>query len=71
MAALITAECGKPLAEARAEVLYGADFLRWYAEQAVRADGLARTRPRAATASSSSAARGAALLVTPWNFPIA
>ncbi len=72
VAALITAECGKPLAEARAEVLYGADFLRWYAEQAVRADGLARTAP--AGGNRQLVFRrpvGPALLVTPWNFPIA
>jgi len=71
-ASLITAECGKPLAEARAEVAYGADFLRWYAEQAVRADGLARTAP-AGTNRQLVHRRpvGPALLVTPWNFPIA
>ena len=71
-ASLITAECGKPLAEARAEVLYGADFLRWYAEQAVRTDGLVRTAP-AGTNRQHVHRRpvGPALLVTPWNFPIA
>src|SRR5690606_13405466 len=72
VAALITAECGKPRAEARAEVLYGADFLRWYAEQAVRAEGLARTAP--AGGNRQLVFRrpvGPALLVTPWNFPIA
>ncbi|QJW37078.1 NAD-dependent succinate-semialdehyde dehydrogenase [Cellulosimicrobium protaetiae] len=72
VAALITAECGKPLAEARAEVLYGADFLRWYGEQAVRAEGLARTAP--AGGNRQLVFRrpvGPALLVTPWNFPIA
>jgi len=72
VAALITAECGKPLAEARAEVLYGADFLRWYAEQAVRTDGLMRTAP-AGTNRQLVHRRpvGPALLITPWNFPIA
>ena len=71
-ASLITAECGKTLAEARAEVLYGADFLRWYAEQAVRTDGLVRTAP-AGTNRQHVHRRpvGPALLVTPWNFPIA
>ncbi len=72
VASLITAECGKPLAEARAEVLYGADFLRWYAEQAVRTEGLVRTAP-AGTNRQLVHRRpvGPALLVTPWNFPIA
>jgi succinate-semialdehyde dehydrogenase / glutarate-semialdehyde dehydrogenase len=72
VAALITAECGKPLPEARAEVLYGADFLRWYAEQAVRQEGLMRTAP-AGTNRQFVHRRpvGPALLITPWNFPIA
>jgi succinate-semialdehyde dehydrogenase/glutarate-semialdehyde dehydrogenase len=72
VAALITAECGKPLAEARAEVLYGADFLRWYAEQAVRAEGLVRTAPAGANRQLVHRRPvGPALLITPWNFPIA
>ncbi|MCA5893206.1 NAD-dependent succinate-semialdehyde dehydrogenase [Isoptericola sp. NEAU-Y5] len=71
-ASLITAECGKPLAEARAEVAYGADFLRWYAEQAVRADGLVRRSPSGANRQLVHRRPvGPALLVTPWNFPIA
>ncbi|RXR27854.1 NAD-dependent succinate-semialdehyde dehydrogenase [Oerskovia turbata] len=72
IAALITAECGKPLAEARAEVVYGAEFLRWYAEQAVRTDGLIRTAPGGANRQLVSRRPvGPALLITPWNFPIA
>ena len=39
LALLMTLEMGKPLAESAAEVAYGASFLRWYAEQAVRIDG--------------------------------
>ncbi|MFD6175766.1 MULTISPECIES: NAD-dependent succinate-semialdehyde dehydrogenase [unclassified Isoptericola] len=71
-ASLITAECGKPLAEARAEVAYGADFLRWYAEQAVRADGLVCTAPAGANRQLVHRRPvGPALLITPWNFPIA
>ena len=45
IALLITREMGKPLAEARAEVAYGADFVRWYAEEAVRPRGGARELP--------------------------
>ena len=72
IAALITAEGGKPLAESRAEVAYGADYVRWYAEEAVRVDGLARRAP--AGGNHQLVLRrpvGPALLVTPWNFPIA
>ncbi|NOW01506.1 NAD-dependent succinate-semialdehyde dehydrogenase [Isoptericola chiayiensis] len=72
IAALITAEGGKPLAEARAEVAYGADFFRWFAEQAVRAPGLARTAPAGANRQLVHRRPvGPALLITPWNFPIA
>jgi succinate-semialdehyde dehydrogenase/glutarate-semialdehyde dehydrogenase len=72
VAALITAECGKTLAEARAEVLYGADFLRWYAEQAVRTDGLVRRAPAGGNRQLVHRRPvGPALLITPWNFPIA
>ncbi len=39
IAATITAEMGKPLAEARGEAAYAAEFLRWFAEEAVRAEG--------------------------------
>ncbi len=72
LAALITAEGGKPLAESRAEVQYAAEFVRWYSEQAVRLDGLARRAP-AGTHHQLVLRRpvGPALLITPWNFPIA
>lgn len=71
-AAVITAESGKPLAEARAEVAYGADFLRWFSEQAVRIDGLARRAPGGGNHQLVlRRAVGPSLLVTPWNFPLA
>ena len=72
LAALVTAEGGKPLAEARAEVQYAAEYVRWYAEQAVRLDGLTRRAP-AGTHHQLVLRRpvGPALLITPWNFPIA
>ncbi len=72
LAALITAEGGKPLAESRAEVAYAAQYVRWYSEQAVRIDGLTRRAP--AGGSHQLVTRrsvGPALLVTPWNFPLA
>lgn len=71
-AQLITLEMGKPLAESRAEVRYGAEFLRWYAEEAVRATGTSRTAPDgAAVHLTLQQPVGPALLVTPWNFPLA
>ncbi|WP_448629681.1 NAD-dependent succinate-semialdehyde dehydrogenase [Cellulomonas soli] len=72
IAAIVTAEGGKPLAESRAEVAYAAEYVRWYAEQAVRLDGLARRAP-AGTHHQLVLRRpvGPALLITPWNFPIA
>ncbi len=72
IAALVTAEGGKPLAEARAEVAYAADYFRWFSGEAVRFDGLARRAP-AGTHHQLVLRRpvGPALLITPWNFPIA
>ena len=72
IAALVTAEGGKPLAEARAEVAYGADYFRWFSGEALRFDGLARRAP-AGTHHQLVLRRpvGPALLITPWNFPIA
>ncbi|WP_129336809.1 NAD-dependent succinate-semialdehyde dehydrogenase [Cellulomonas endophytica] len=72
LAAIITAEGGKPLAEARAEVLYAAEYVRWYSEEAVRLEGLTRRAP-AGTHHQLVLRRpvGPALLITPWNFPIA
>lgn len=72
VAALVTAEGGKPLAEARAEVAYAADYFRWFSGEALRFDGLARRAP-AGTHHQLVLRRpvGPALLITPWNFPIA
>ena len=71
-AKLITIENGKALSDSRGEVLYSAEFFRWYAEEAVRNLGEVSRAP-------SSGARilvqhkpaGVAVLVTPWNFPAA
>lgn len=71
-ALLITLEMGKPLVESRAEVRYAADFLRWYAEEAVRATGMLRVAPDgAAMHMTLQQPVGPTLLVTPWNFPLA
>ncbi len=72
LAAVVTAEGGKPLAESRAEVAYGAEYVRWYSEQAVRVDGLARRAPSGANHQIvMHKPVGPALAITPWNFPIA
>lgn len=72
LAHLITREMGKPLAESRAEVKYGTDFVRWYAEEAVRPGGNFREAPDGgAHIITRRAPVGLAVLITPWNFPLA
>lgn len=72
LAALITAENGKVLSDARGEVTYAAEFLRWYAEEAVRIPGIIQTAPSGANRILvSHRPVGIAILVTPWNFPAA
>ena len=72
LAHLITREMGKPLAESRAEVKYGTDFVRWYAEEAVRPGGSFREAPDGgASILVRRAPVGLAVLITPWNFPLA
>jgi succinate-semialdehyde dehydrogenase / glutarate-semialdehyde dehydrogenase len=72
LAVLMTLEMGKPLAEARGEVAYAADFFRWFSEEAARIDGGYAVAP-------SGQGRfvvmrqpvGPSILITPWNFPMA
>jgi succinate-semialdehyde dehydrogenase/glutarate-semialdehyde dehydrogenase len=71
-ARLMTLEMGKTLAEAKGEVTYGAEFFRWFSEEAVRIHG----RYAAAPSGSSrlitmKAPVGPTLMITPWNFPLA
>jgi succinate-semialdehyde dehydrogenase/glutarate-semialdehyde dehydrogenase len=72
VAGLITLEMGKPLAEAHAEVRYGAEFFRWFAEEAVRIEGRYSVAPnggyRILTVPKPV---GPCVFVTPWNFPLA
>jgi len=72
LAGLMTAEQGKPLAEARGEVVYGASFIEWFAEEAKRVAG--------DTLATVAADRrlvvvkepiGVCAAITPWNFPLA
>uniref|UniRef100_UPI0031DC4595 aldehyde dehydrogenase family protein n=1 Tax=Streptomyces hawaiiensis TaxID=67305 RepID=UPI0031DC4595 len=72
LALLMTLEMGKPLAEARAEVAYGAEFFRWFSEEAVRIDGGLMTAPDGKNRLLVSRQPvGPCLLITPWNFPLA
>jgi succinate-semialdehyde dehydrogenase/glutarate-semialdehyde dehydrogenase len=72
LAALITAENGKPLAEAAAEVQYAASFLRWFAGEAVRVYGETIPAPRAdQRIVVTREPVGVCALITPWNFPAA
>jgi succinate-semialdehyde dehydrogenase / glutarate-semialdehyde dehydrogenase len=63
---------GKPLPEARGETAYAAEFLRWFSEEAVRANGEFAIAPSGANRMLvAHAPVGIALLITPWNFPAA
>ncbi|EMK0758300.1 NAD-dependent succinate-semialdehyde dehydrogenase [Acinetobacter baumannii] len=69
---ILTAEQGKPLAEARGEIGYAASFIRWFAEQARRIDGevLTPTLPNQRLLVIKQAI-GVTAAITPWNFPAA
>lgn len=68
----ISLEMGKPLAEAKGEVTYGAEFLRWFAEEAVRVSGTWLTAPAGGSRLlTMKKPVGPVLLITPWNFPLA
>jgi succinate-semialdehyde dehydrogenase/glutarate-semialdehyde dehydrogenase len=71
-ALLMTLEMGKPLAEARGEVAYGGEFLRWFSEEAVRIGGRYSQNPEG-TGQMIVTHRpvGPCYLITPWNFPLA
>jgi succinate-semialdehyde dehydrogenase/glutarate-semialdehyde dehydrogenase len=72
LALLMTLEMGKPLAEAKGEVTYGAEFFRWFSEEAVRIDGRWSMNPSGAgRLLTMKQPVGPCLLITPWNFPIA
>ncbi|WP_243705937.1 NAD-dependent succinate-semialdehyde dehydrogenase [Micromonospora sp. KC721] len=72
LARLMTLEMGKPLAEARGEVAYAAEFLRWFSEEAVRVEGGFATLPDGRNRMVLMRQPvGPCLLITPWNFPLA
>ncbi|MCF6508110.1 NAD-dependent succinate-semialdehyde dehydrogenase [Blastococcus sp. MG754426] len=72
LARILTAEQGKPLAEAEGEIRYGATFIEWYAEEAKRLYG--ETIPTNAHGRRLLTIRqpvGVTAAITPWNFPMA
>jgi succinate-semialdehyde dehydrogenase/glutarate-semialdehyde dehydrogenase len=72
LARIMTAEQGKPLAEARGEVIYGASFIEWFAEEGRRVYGetVPTTDPNKRTLVIKQPI-GVCAAITPWNFPIA
>ncbi len=71
-ALLMTLEMGKPLAEARSEVAYGGEFLRWFSEEAVRIGGHYGVNPEGTGRMIvTHFPVGPSFLITPWNFPLA
>lgn len=72
LAEILTAEQGKPLAEAKAEVLYGAGFIEWFAEESKRLYGetIPTNNPNRRMSTIRSAV-GVTAAITPWNFPAA
>jgi succinate-semialdehyde dehydrogenase/glutarate-semialdehyde dehydrogenase len=72
LALLMTLEMGKPVAESRTEIAYAAEFFRWYSEEAVRIAGGYTVAPAGGSRLLvMRQAVGPALLITPWNFPMA
>ena len=72
LATLMTLEMGKPVAESKAEIIYAADFFRWYSGEALRIEGnykqFANGTSRVLVMKQPV---GATLMITPWNFPMA
>ncbi|MDA0567711.1 NAD-dependent succinate-semialdehyde dehydrogenase [Streptomonospora sp. S1-112] len=72
LALLMTLEMGKPLAEAKGEIAYAAEFLRWFSEEAVRIGGEYSVSPNGqARFLIMRQPVGPSMLITPWNFPMA
>jgi succinate-semialdehyde dehydrogenase/glutarate-semialdehyde dehydrogenase len=72
LALVMSREMGKPINEAYGEVQYAADYVRWFAEEALRAGGSYREAPAGgATMITLRGPVGLSVLITPWNFPMA
>jgi succinate-semialdehyde dehydrogenase/glutarate-semialdehyde dehydrogenase len=72
LALLMTLEMGKTITESKGEITYAANFLRWYAEEAVRIDGrFTRNESGLGRVLTMRQPVGPCLFITPWNFPLA
>ncbi len=72
IALLMTLEMGKPISESKAEITYANNFLRWYAEEAVRIGGrFTVNESGVGRVLTMKQAIGPCLFITPWNFPLA
>jgi len=72
LAEIISRENGKVLTDAKGEILYAAEFFRWFSEEAVRINGEYRTSPSGdKKIVVTKQPIGVSLLITPWNFPAA
>ncbi|GIG53804.1 NAD-dependent succinate-semialdehyde dehydrogenase [Demequina activiva] len=72
LALLMTLEMGKPLSGSQGEVTYGAEFLRWFSEEAARISGRYGANPEGTGRTIvSQHPVGPCFLITPWNFPLA
>jgi succinate-semialdehyde dehydrogenase / glutarate-semialdehyde dehydrogenase len=72
LAQLMTAECGKPVAESMGEVLYGASFIEWFAEEGKRVYGdIIPSHSQGKQALVLKQPIGTTAAITPWNFPLA
>jgi succinate-semialdehyde dehydrogenase/glutarate-semialdehyde dehydrogenase len=72
LAEIISKENGKVLTDAKGEILYAAEFFRWFSEEAVRINGEFRTAPNGdKRIIVTKQPVGVSLLITPWNFPAA
>jgi succinate-semialdehyde dehydrogenase/glutarate-semialdehyde dehydrogenase len=72
LALLMTLEMGKSLPESRSEIIYAAEFFRWFSEEAVRISGRYSTSPDGRTRLlTTKRPVGPCLFITPWNFPMA
>ena len=72
LARILTAEQGKPLAEARGEIVYGASFVEWFAEEAKRVRGeVVPTTDASKRTLVIKQPVGVCAAITPWNFPLA
>ncbi len=72
LALLMTLEMGKPLAESKSEIVYAAEFFRWFSGEALRITGDYRVAGNAASrVLVMRQPIGPSLMITPWNFPMA